>query len=244
MPPSSLLPNADFSRRSKQTEIMDDLQGTGPDWYQALRELKIINKFLGGNGVTLEGIAQLLKKKKKKGEITIADLGCGGGDMLVVMARWGRRHGIPLRLVGVDANANIIEYARKNTAEFPEIDYMAADIFSSRFRKHQFDIVTCTLFTHHFRNDQLANLLAHLLQQVKIGLVINDLHRHPMAFYSIKAITAVASRSKMVKHDAPVSVLRAFSRTDWKIILEEAGVENYHLSWRWAFRWMLLIKTA
>ena len=221
---------------------MDDLQGTGPDWDQALRELRIINKFLGGNEVTLEGLNKLLKERKKDGAITIADIGCGGGDMLVVMARWGRRNNIPLHLLGVDANPNIIEYARKNTADWPEIEYLAADIFSESFRERKFDIVTCTLFTHHFKDEHLVQLLSHLNRQVRIGLVVNDLHRHPLAFYSIRAITAAVSRSRMVKHDAPVSVLRAFSRNDWESIMEKAGLKAYGLSWRWAFRWLLLVK--
>ena len=236
-------PKPIFSRRSNQAEIMDDLEGRGPDWYQALRELRIINKFLGGNGVTLEGLNQLLKNRKERGPVTLADLGCGGGDMLVEMAEWGRRNRIPMRLLGVDANPNIIEYARENTAAYPEIEYRVADIFSENFRKLNFDIVTCTLFTHHFRNEQLVDLLSHLHRQVRIGLVINDLHRHPLAFYSIKALTAAFSRSKMVKHDAPVSVARAFSRRDWKLILKEAEVKKYSLSWRWAFRWLLLLKS-
>lgn len=237
-------PKPNFAHRSSQTEIMDDLEGTGPDWYQALRELKVINKFLGGNRLTLEGLSLLIKGRHEKEEITIADMGCGGGDMLLEIARWGRREGYKLRLLGVDANPHIIDYARDNTATYPEIEFLTVDIFSEKFRQQQFDIVTCTLFTHHFENKLLIELISHLHKQVRLGLLINDLHRHPLAYYAIKAITAVASRSRMVQHDAPVSVLRAFSRKDWELILEKAGVEEYHLYWRWAFRWMLLIKKS
>lgn len=223
---------------------MDDLEGTGSDWHQALRELKVINKYLGGNRLTLEGIGYLLKEAQEQEEVTIADMGCGGGDMLLEMAQWGRRNGKKLRLLGVDANPYIIDYARKNTMSFPEIEFLTADIFSERFRAQKFDIVTCTLFTHHFENKRLIELISHLHQQVKMGLLINDLHRHPMAYYAIKAITTVASRSRMVRHDAPVSVLRAFSRKDWEFIMDQAGVQDYSLYWRWAFRWMLLIKSS
>lgn len=239
---ASFIQKPDFSERSSQTEIMDDLEGTGPDWHQALRELKIINKYLGGNQLTLKGISYLLKGKNKKEEISVADLGCGGGDMLVEIARWGRRKGLSLRLLGVDANPHIIDYAKKNTAAYPEIEFLAADIFSEKFRNKKFDIVTCTLFTHHFESKLLTDLISQLNRQVNIGLLINDLHRHWLAYYSIKAITRVASRSGMVQHDAPVSVLRAFSRQDWELILQEAGAQNYSLYWRWAFRWMVLIR--
>ncbi|WP_017730277.1 methyltransferase domain-containing protein [Nafulsella turpanensis] len=238
----SLIPGApSFAERSKRIEIMDDLSGTGPDWNQALRELKIINQYLGGNSVTLQGLERLIKGKTFDKPLEIADIGCGGGDMLLLMAKWAKVKGIPVRLTGVDANPNIIEYARKNTAAWPEIEYLVADIFSDSFAARKFDIVTSTLFTHHFTDEQLVKMMKSLHGQARLGLVVNDLHRHPIAYHSIKLITQLASRSYMVKHDAPVSVLRAFSRKDWQQILARAGLRSYQLRWKWAFRWMLLV---
>ncbi len=244
MPDTSLLQPLNFARRSKQTEIMDNLQGTGPDWFQALRELKVINKYLGGNQVSIRGLQRILQKTAALPEkLVIADIGCGGGDMLQLLARWGRKNRIPMHLYGVDANPNIVAYAKQNTAAYPEISYLTADIFSEKFTERQFDIVNCTLFTHHFTNQQLVRMLRSLLRQARLGVVVNDLHRHPLAYYSIKLLTRAVSKSYMVKHDAPVSVLRSFSRQDWQHILQEAGIQNYQIQWKWAFRWMLTIRT-
>lgn len=240
-----------FGQRSSRKEIMDNLNGAGPDWQQALRELKVINKLLGGNSLTIKGIEHFIRQAGPgangqyiQQKLHIADIGCGGGDMMLVIARWARHHKIQLRLLGVDANPHIIEYARKNTAAYPEIEYLRSDIFSESFKAREFDIVSCTLFTHHFTDEQLVRLLASLNSQVRLGVVVNDLHRHPLAYYSIKAITRLISRSHMVKHDAPVSVLRAFSRKDWESILQRAGIRRFSLRWRWAFRWMLLLERA
>lgn len=230
-----------FKERSSQKEIMDDLQGAGPDWEQALRELKVINKFLGGNELTLKGIGRLLNGKHPQKPLAIADIGCGGGDMLMVIARWARNHKIAVRLFGVDANPHIVAYARDNTKAYPEIEYLAADIFSEEFKNLEFDIITCTLFTHHFTDEQLVQMLSQLSRQASLGMVVNDLHRHPLAYYSIKWITALVSKSRMVQHDAPVSVLRAFRKEDWENILQQADLPHFRLHWRWAFRWMLLV---
>jgi len=80
-----------------------------------------------------------------------------------------------------------------------------------------------------------------LKNQVKTAIIVNDIHRHPLAYYSIKWLTSLFSKSSMVKFDAPLSVLRAFKRNELKSILKKAGVENYQLRWRWAFRWQLII---
>ena len=230
-----------FSHRWDQTEIMDDLEFSGSEMDQALRELETINKWLGGNAVTLSGLNQLREQFPENKTISIADLGCGGGDMLKLMADWGRSHQIPLELTGIDANDYIVNYARDRTRAYPEIQYQTANVFDPDFQKQQFDIITCTLFTHHFTSIELEQLLGSWTRNARIGVVINDLHRHWLAYYSIVAITRLFSRSYMVKNDGPISVLRAFRRGDLTKLLSKLNVGRFQLHWRWAFRWMLVI---
>ncbi len=232
-----------FSQRWDQPEIMDDLEFSGLEMDQALRELETINKWLGGNAVTLTGLAHLKKDFPANKTITIADLGCGGGDMLKLMADWGRRHQIEMELTGIDANDYIINYARHRTIDYPEIKYQTANVFDPDFQKQHFDIITCTLFTHHFTTIQLEKLLGSWTNNARIGVVINDLHRHWLAYYSIIAITRLFSRSYMVKNDGPVSVLRAFRRQELKSLLSRLRLRGFKLRWKWAFRWMLVIPT-
>ncbi|MDQ3536980.1 MAG: methyltransferase domain-containing protein [Bacteroidota bacterium] len=232
-----------FENRSVETEIMDDLEGGGTDMDQALRELEIINMLLGGNHISINGLEILLKEYRNKGNsIRIADLGCGGGDILKLMAEWGRKKKLKLDLTGIDANPNIIKYAKNNSGNYPEINYQMVNIFSDDFRKQKFDIVHCCLFTHHFSDSELINLFSHLKTQANIGIIVNDLHRHWLAYYSIKIITRLASKSDMVKNDGPISVLRAFKKEEVKKILLNSGINDYLLKWKWAFRWQLIVR--
>lgn len=231
-----------FEKRSVEKEIMDDLSGGGMEMDQALRELEIINLLLGGNKVSTNGLEMLLKKHSIKSQpIKIADIGCGGGDILKLMAKWGRNKGIKFDLLGIDANPHVVTYAERNTKEYPEITFQTADIFSPEFRAQKFDIIHCCLFTHHFKDDELIDLFSHLKSQAQIGIIVNDLHRHWLAYYSIKAITKMASKSDMVKNDGPISVLRAFKKEELQNILFSAGIDHYSIKWKWAFRWELII---
>jgi 2-polyprenyl-3-methyl-5-hydroxy-6-metoxy-1,4-benzoquinol methylase len=230
-----------FAQRSYEIEIMDDLHIKGEVIDKTLRELEIINRLLGGNKVTINGIHQLLKTRKNDNIITIADLGCGGGDILKLVAKWGRENKVKLKATGIDANPSIVAYAEKNSKDFPELNYEAINIFSESFREKKYDIILATLFTHHFTSEELIDLFKSLKQQARIGIVINDLHRHWFAYHSIKWLTYFFSKSYMVKFDGPLSVLRSFSKEDLKSILQKAGIENYTLRWRWAFRWELII---
>jgi ubiquinone/menaquinone biosynthesis C-methylase UbiE len=223
---------------------MDDLQCKGQVVDQSLHELDVINKWLGGNQVTIDSISSLLDSTDKQRELVIADIGCGSGDMVTRIARWGSEAGRQLKVIGIDANPNIIDYARKKSHGLNNVSFEVMNVLEGTFALNRFDIVVATLFMHHFTNDQLIRLFRLLNDQTRIGFVVNDIHRHALAFHSIRLLTTLFSRSPMVKHDGPLSVQRAFTRSDLKTILSKAGIKNYTLQWRWAFRWQLIVKSS
>jgi ubiquinone/menaquinone biosynthesis C-methylase UbiE len=233
-----------LATRSVDLELMDDLQCKGQVVDQSLYELDVINKWLGGNQVTINSISSLLDSTDKQRPLVIADIGCGSGDMVTRIARWGSQTGRQLKVVGIDANPNIIDYARKKSYGLDNISFEVMNVLEDTFASNRFDIVVATLFMHHFTNDQLIRLFRLLNDQTRIGFVVNDIHRHALAFHSIRLLTALFSRSPMVKHDGPLSVQRAFTRSDLKSILSNAGIKNYTLQWRWAFRWQLIVKSS
>lgn len=228
-----------LSQRIHTPELMDDLTCSGEVVHQTLRELDVINRWLGGNKVTIQGLQQILPVNPNR-IITIADLGCGSGEMLRQI-----RESFPdytFQLTGFDANPHIITYARQHVNN-PSINLITENIFSDSFSKRKFDIVLATLFFHHFTSAELVQIFRQLLHQTRIGIVVNDLHRHPLAYHSIRLLTTLFSRSDMVKYDAPLSVLRGFTRVEIEEILKEAGIRTFALNWKWAFRWQLIIRT-
>jgi 2-polyprenyl-3-methyl-5-hydroxy-6-metoxy-1,4-benzoquinol methylase len=231
----------DFSTRATDLETMDDLHCSGPVVAQTLRELEFINKWLGGNHVTLQAV-KVIAKKKSLARIRIIDVGCGSGDMLLLLRRWARRKNLPTELTGVDANPNIIALAQIHCNQYSDISLEAVDILSSKFKALETDILIGTLFFHHFTQTQLTDFFAQLKEQVRVAIIINDLHRHPLAYYSIKWLTALFSKSEMVKSDAPLSVRRGFSRRELETVLRNAGYDQFQISWKWAFRWQVIVQ--
>jgi 2-polyprenyl-3-methyl-5-hydroxy-6-metoxy-1,4-benzoquinol methylase len=231
----------DFSHRATGVEVMDDLDISGSDLHQALRELESINYLLGGNYVTLDGVSQLLEKAHST-PLHIADLGCGSGDMLRMVRKLLDKREIDATLTGFDANRNVIAFAEAHTPAACRIQYESLDILSDEFKGKKFDIVVGTLFFHHFSSEDLKGFFKQLKQQVKVGVIINDIHRHWFSFYSIKWLTKFFSRSRMVKHDAPLSVLRSFRKKELVEIVTDAGFVDYRIKWRWAFRWQAILK--
>jgi len=220
---------------------MDDLTLATDALRQNLDELETINTWLGGYAPVLNALARLQRRLPRGRPLRLADLGSGGGDTLRHIARWARKNSISVELTGIDANPFMLEYAAAKSRDYPEITYRRFDIFSPEFEAQPYDVLTCSLFCHHFTDDELVNLLARWQQQARVAVVINDLHRHWLAYHSIGWLTRLLGGSYLVRHDAPLSVARAFRRVDWVELLARAGIRQYELRWRWAFRWQVII---
>ena len=167
--------------RTDKEELMDDFSIGGDLLRDTLDKLENINRWLGGNLVTLNSLKKILKNHPKEQELKIVDIGCGHGDILRDVAKFGRKNGYNMKLLGIDANPTAIEYADELSTEFHELSFITEDIFSMEFKKRKFDVVLATLFLHHFKEEELVSFLGNTLKQTKIGIVVNDLHRHKLA---------------------------------------------------------------
>lgn len=230
----------DTSNRSSETEIMDDFTMKGVLFRDTLDKLEIINRLLGGNKVTIKGLKELLKNKSKNKIITIVDLGCGHGDILRDIAKFGRKNNYTFRLIGIDANIAAIAYAKELSCEYSELSFKAIDIFSEDFKKQSYDIVLCTLFLHHFKNNELISFLKMAIERATIGVVVNDLHRHKLAYYLFKLI-GLFVKNKMIREDGLTSILRAFKKKDLENISKQIKV-YFSIQWKWAFRYLWILK--
>jgi 2-polyprenyl-3-methyl-5-hydroxy-6-metoxy-1,4-benzoquinol methylase len=228
----------DFSIRSSEAEMMDDFTLGHQVIDPIMQELAVVNNLLGGYRVFFNAF----KKVGLHDGITISDWGCGGGDSLRVIARWARKRKIRINLVGVDATGSAIEYARERSKRFPEISYIHSDVMNPDLQFNQFDIVISSLFTHHFPEADWIRLMQKMAYCARRHVIINDLHRHWFAYHSIAVLTAIFSKSEMVKHDSKLSVLRSFKRPDLDNMLQKAGFRDYSIKWMWAFRWQVCLK--
>ena len=226
--------------RTDKEELMDDFSIGGDLLRDTLDKLENINRWLGGNLMTVKALKKVLKNHPKEQELTIADIGCGHGDILRDVAKFGRKNGYKMKLIGMDANPTAIAYANELSTEFPELSFKTEDIFSEAFKNRKFDVVLATLFLHHFKEAQLASFLGNTLKQTKIGIVVNDLHRHKLAYY-LFMLLSVFIKNNMIIEDGLTSVLRGFKRNELAHISKKLKVKP-QISWKWAFRFQWILK--
>lgn len=227
-------------QRTTQSEIMDDFTLGGELLRDTLDKLAGINKWLGGNRTTLNAIKKLIAKLPLAEQITIVDVGCGNGDLLRLIADFGRKRNRNFKLIGIDANESAINYARELSLDYPEITYYSQNIFSREFSSLNYDLVLLNLFLHHFKEDEIIQLILAMSLKARIGIIVNDLHRNVLAYYLFKLLCVTISNS-MVRDDGLTSILRGFKRVDLIRYSKKLKLKNYVIHWKWAFRYLWII---
>jgi 2-polyprenyl-3-methyl-5-hydroxy-6-metoxy-1,4-benzoquinol methylase len=228
----------DFAQRSERLELMD-APGLDPaELAETLRQLAFINAVLGGHAATMGALERLILPGRR--EFEVLDVGSGGGDTARSIVAWARRRGLQARVCGIDLAPEAVAFARRRSAGLPGLEFSAQDLFVLPAAR-KYDIVHAALLLHHFRDDAAVRALAKMFDLCRVGLVVNDLHRHSAAYYSIKALSSLLSRNRLIRHDAPLSVLRAFRRSCLEDLCRRAGLPVPEISWRWAFRWRMIV---
>lgn len=226
-----------LSKRSYQQELLDDLNIPMEAIRQNMLELDTINTYLGGHRITIKGVKRLLEKQKV---IHVCEIGCGGGDNLAAIARWAGSNNIQLEITGIDINGHCIDVAKNRNDIGAKANWITSDYRSVSFSSCP-DIIFSSLFCHHFTNESLVEQLQWMSRNAAHGFFINDLHRHWLAYYSIRILTQLFSKSYLVKNDAPLSVKRGFKKKEWIELLDKASI-HAEVSWQWAFRYLIVSK--
>ena len=229
----------DFTRRSYEKELLDGDDIAFEEIALNMRELETINRWLGGHRLTVKGIRILAKGTRS---LHVCEIGCGGGDNLKAVAEWAQREGIDVRLTGIDIKDTCIGFARKRSDFGAPAHWICSDYLDARPEGRP-DVVFCSLVCHHFDEPSIVGIMDWMHANSRLGYFINDLQRDRMAYAGIRVLTGLFSRSRLVRHDAPLSVRRGFSRSDLEGLVATASASHPDARFRirsgWAFRWLV-----
>jgi len=213
----------DLSRRVDDPELMDTVDYPAPVVRRALAFLELTNRRFGGAAVVLRKLEAWSAGWNQDGPIHILDVGTGGGDIPLSIMRWGRRHGFKLKVTAVDSTPAIADIARQRFGPDPDIEVVVGNLFELARSEERFDYVTASLFLHHVRPEETVEALRACDRLAVRGLIISDLWR---SWPSLIAVTSISllTGNFVVRHDAPLSVRRAFRVHELRELAGSAGV--------------------
>jgi len=184
----------DLRTRATEPELLD-LGVPEAETRESLADLRFVNRWLGNRGALLRAVREHLPPGGR-----VLDVGCGSADLPVFLL--SRLPG-PLLAVGLDVKAFHLRAAPRTVRR------VVADVRHLPFPERSFDVVTASLFLHHVPPERTPEAIAAIDRLATRGVIISDLLRSALTWGAVGALAWVAG-NRIVRHDAPLSVRRAF----------------------------------
>ena len=222
-------------KRSAELEMMD-LPGQPRELLAGnLRNLRMINRYLGSYRSVLGGLARLLREQKLR-SFTLLDIGTGSADIPAAIAQWARRQNIAARINASERDAVTVEQAVVQTEGLREITIVRGDGVAPPFRSASFDFMLASQLLHHFPDEQIVALLRSWARLARRAIIVSDLLRHPLAYHGIRLLTRGFTRNAMTRVDAPLSVRRACTLAEWRELIRRADIGTFRIQRVFPFR--------
>ena len=192
----------------------------------SLDDLARINSLLGGTRLTVRALERLLSGRER-GPLTLLDAGSGGGDMADALAAWARRRGFEPHVIAVDASPAITELAAARVGD--GVDLRVGNMLALDLEDGAVDVATCSLVIHHFEPTDAVRALRELGRVARVGVIVNDLVRTRLGLLGAHVVIRLLSRNAITRHDAVLSVRRAYTRRELLELVHEAGLRAVHV---------------
>lgn len=228
-----------LSVRAKEDELMDDFSMGGEELREALKHLRRLNRIFAAPGPTKDGVEKLWQAIGSPRTLSILDVGAGSGDVNQKLLQWGELKGIQLQITLVDMTEEACQEARHLFRHEPRVKVMKANL--QELADGSADIVTGSQFVHHFDGQQLVDMVTHMRRVSNYGVVINDIHRHPVSYAAVWVVTRMISRNRYIRHDGPLSVAKGFKGRDWQELKLKLQSEAMTYTWKPLFRYSVVI---
>jgi 2-polyprenyl-3-methyl-5-hydroxy-6-metoxy-1,4-benzoquinol methylase len=170
-----------------------------------------------------------------RSDARILDVGCGSGDLPAFLVG---RSPIPLTAVGVDLK---LLHVRQVPAP---VKPLVANVHHLPFAPRSFDVVTASLFLHHFDDHEVAGVLARLHALARRALVVNDLHRAAVPWLFGRTVFPLAFRSRVSVDDGLLSIRRAFRPAELRQAFDDAGIPRVQIRRRFPYRLVAIAEAA
>jgi ubiquinone/menaquinone biosynthesis C-methylase UbiE len=227
-----------FRQRSYKFERIDTSDYTPAEYEGCIVELQRVNQWLGDASALRQ---TLLREIERAGieNFSLLDVGAGSGELLRVAAGWARKNNRRARCAGLELNARSARAIREESRAFPEISALRGDALRLPFADAEFDYAICSLFTHHFKDEQVISILRELTRVARRRIFVIDLHRHPIAYYFYTTVGHLFLHNCLIREDGALSILRGFRPHELLQLAQRAGLEGANVERRFPYRLVL-----
>jgi ubiquinone/menaquinone biosynthesis C-methylase UbiE len=214
-----------FKRRSYELEHIDTGNYTPEEYEGCISELQLVNRWMGDAHALKQTLLRDVEQNQLP-EFSVLDVGAGSGELLRVAAGWARSTGRSFRGVGLELNERSAQAIREESTDFPEITSVRGDALQLPFAAQEFDYVMCSLFTHHFVDEQVVKILREMSRVAARRIFVIDLHRDPVPYFFYTTLGKLVLKNRLLREDGALSILRSFKADELVRLGKAAGLRD------------------
>lgn len=227
--------------RTDDPELLDSDSVSMEERLEAMRQLPLVNRFLGGARAVLKDLVPIAAEQPNRARLRLLDVGSGSADIPEAIVRWADTAGRPITAIALDRDAASIELAAERATRCADrIHVVRGNALRLPWPDRSFHVVTASMFCHHFFGDELVELVRELTRVAGRAVIINDLHRHWAAYWGFRLASRIFLRGHVVRYDGEVSVRRGFVRKELEALAAHFPEFRWTLRRRFAFRLCLV----
>jgi ubiquinone/menaquinone biosynthesis C-methylase UbiE len=227
-----------FQQRSQRLEYIDTGDYTPEEYEACISELQLVNRWMGDAHSLRTTLLREVEAQRLQ-SFSVLDVGAGSGELLRVTAVWARETKRRFRAVGLELNERSAESINEASERFDEISGVRGNALQLPFSDSQFDYVICSLFTHHFVDEQVVRILSEMSRVARRRIFVIDLHRHPIAYLLYTTLGKLVLHNRLLRHDGALSILRSFKSDEMIELAQRAGLRDVLLERRFPYRLVL-----
>jgi SAM-dependent methyltransferase len=220
------LPSMQMRQRIDAPELLDEPEIDPVLLRENLRDIRRVNRLFGGVATILRHLSGLLGQVPENRPVSILDLATGSADIPLAVSRWASERQRAVRIIASDVSEGILAVARELTASDPEITIERLDARRVPMSDSSFDIVLCSLALHHFSPCDAVMLLREMDRLAVHGFILSDLRRSRAGYLGALAASRIFTHNPLTRHDAPLSLQRAYTPAELRWLLHQAGIPD------------------
>lgn len=222
-------------------ELLDLGEGTDADVARNLADLRRINRFLGGRRVVVEALDSLITGAGLR-RLSLLDVGTGSADIPGAVAAWCRDRHLAADITALDLSERNLRIARSRLGIDQDVRLVRGDSLALPFADRSVDVVTASLFLHHFEDADVVRLLGEFARVARRAVIVNDLIRNLVPYWFARLTGPLLATSYLTRYDGPASVLRGFTVREMAAHAERAGLRQVRLCRRFPYRVALVAR--
>ena len=230
-----------FKKRNNQLERIDTGDYTPEEYEQFLREISRVNRFAGDNWTLRKTLLREIERENLQ-SFSVLDVGAGSGELLRTIAKFARKQNRKADLCGLELNARSAAAILEESKNFTGIRAVRGDALNLPFADNAFDYAICSLFTHHFTNENIVQILDEMARISRRNIFVIDLHRHQIAYYFYTTVGKIFIHSSLVRQDGALSILRSFTPSELEKLGQTANLAELSVARHFPFRLVLQAK--